>query len=633
MPLTSTIGTAGRDYSTIQAWIASFPSTLTQQLIGECYNDSEFTVSSGVLVSFSGHVTSSGNSILLTTGPGQSFADNANAQTNALTYNQANGVGLRANVSYNDVVDISDQYVTLSKLQIKEGGAGNSCVRFGAANCTLSGCLIDHNGVSAGGGALYIYNQGASPAIINTLVIERTSGMTNGAVDSVENAKFVNCTFVAPSDLATKPTVAINSNYGSASFENCAFFGFAALSSGTTTLTCTTCATDLASPPSGVTGSLTYASQFQNTTNAASDYRLVSGSALINAATTDTIDIQAANDIVGTSRPQGSAWDIGCWEYKSAITPLALAAMAAGMGMGHPAAAFIFSAAARGAARSKAQPAPLFEGVVAMTGLALGTMTDGPSATAPLSAMGAARSSGRGILHTGAQLALLAIGRVMAAAGGAASHGAPLAGRGTAQSSARPRGSGTAALTGRSTGASQGSLSAGAHLTALVARAIARLTGGARLNAAAALSATSSAQGKLTPGAQFLAPLEARNTLTLTVIVPPKFEAPLAATARAGAFGRAGAAFRAELQARASTAGRISGKGSFIAGLQARGGLAATAANTMILATYIASAARALVIGTARAAMTILTPTPVPPPMIINPTLEIVSENDGPQKG
>jgi hypothetical protein len=29
---------------------------------------------------------------------------------------------------------------------------------------------------------------------------------------------------------------------------------------------------------------------------------------------TDTTNIPTAADIVGTARPQGSAWDVGCWE-------------------------------------------------------------------------------------------------------------------------------------------------------------------------------------------------------------------------------------------------------------------------------------------------------------------------------
>jgi hypothetical protein len=74
------------------------------------------------------------------------------------------------------------------------------------------------------------------------------------------------------------------------------------------------CISDIASPPTGVTGGKTYANQFQNTVDATRDFRLKAGADCINAGTTDTTDIPAAVDIVGTSRPQGSAWDVGCWE-------------------------------------------------------------------------------------------------------------------------------------------------------------------------------------------------------------------------------------------------------------------------------------------------------------------------------
>jgi hypothetical protein len=45
--ITKTIGTAGRDYSTISAWEADLDNgaiyTAADDAVGECYNDSTFT--------------------------------------------------------------------------------------------------------------------------------------------------------------------------------------------------------------------------------------------------------------------------------------------------------------------------------------------------------------------------------------------------------------------------------------------------------------------------------------------------------------------------------------------------------------------------------------------------------------
>lgn len=85
----------------------------------------------------------------------------------------------------------------------------------------------------------------------------------------------------------------------------------------------TNCVSDLVSPPAGVTGGLVYADQFQNigTIPANRDFRLKAGSGLINAGIANTAGVPAANDIFGTARPQGAAWDIGPHEFLAAASP------------------------------------------------------------------------------------------------------------------------------------------------------------------------------------------------------------------------------------------------------------------------------------------------------------------------
>ena len=74
---------------------------------------------------------------------------------------------------------------------------------------------------------------------------------------------------------------------------------------------------DTTSPPSGVTGGKTYANQLAEPTVASGDWREKSGH-LRGAGTADSTNLPV--DIVGTARPQGGNWDIGCWELLTGTT-------------------------------------------------------------------------------------------------------------------------------------------------------------------------------------------------------------------------------------------------------------------------------------------------------------------------
>jgi hypothetical protein len=126
MPTTvvSTIG-SGRDYSTIQAWEDACPANLVsadQIWKGLLYDEGggtngEWTISTNVI--FSGVTTDATRYVWLDAAAGRSFVDNANRLTNALRYNNANGVAIRGNGSYTGpIVDIGYN-VKFTRLQIK----------------------------------------------------------------------------------------------------------------------------------------------------------------------------------------------------------------------------------------------------------------------------------------------------------------------------------------------------------------------------------------------------------------------------------------------------------------------------------------------------------------------------------
>lgn len=323
MPTTvvKTIGTGG-DYTTLQAWEDASPANLVtadQIWQGQCFNQ-EFFSSSAALLSVSGSTTDATRYKELTTYAGASFIDNANAQTNALRYNASNGAAIRGTYAWAGPVSVNESYFRISKVQIQSSTA----VAFnggGTTGMVMDKCIVENSGTS--NEALKTYG---SCTVKNSLIVGRSSGVI-ALLSNGTNA--YNCTFARTGSGTAN---IFNGSYGASTLKNCAFFGAAAtLAGGSTSKTYTTCYTDTSSPPSGCT-TVAYdtstGSGFENKTDSTRDFRIKTGSALLDVGTTDTTN--AANDIVGTARPQGSAYDVGAWElvvasgnYTASITEAA----------------------------------------------------------------------------------------------------------------------------------------------------------------------------------------------------------------------------------------------------------------------------------------------------------------------
>lgn len=276
---------------------------------GECYNDSTFTDDN---VTISGHTTSSAAYPVLTTGSGQSFVDNANKLTNALKYNASNGVSWSKNFSYSLAMTCGDSYFQMSNLQIKDtGGTNAGLLNFSASsNCVIQNCIFEQptrNGYQI----LKLY----AGVTRNCLFVYTGSGASSSLIYLQGGAAMSCCTVVQPSDLSTARAY-LTSVYNTAGdVIDSAFFGMSNTFFGTFGSGSGYNCTDLSSAPgSNNQTSKTYSSQFQGVTSSAQDYRLKTGADCLDTGTTDTTNNPSAIDIVGTTRPQGSAWDIGAWE-------------------------------------------------------------------------------------------------------------------------------------------------------------------------------------------------------------------------------------------------------------------------------------------------------------------------------
>ncbi len=321
MATINSIGTTGRDYSTLQAWEDAVPATPTGGYTGECYNDSEFTAG----VDIAGHTTSATNFIKLTAATGQSFADHASKATNPLQYDQSKGVGIAASVTSGGggaVVATNLDFVSVTRLQVKntlvgydsnaisidaQSGAGNT-----TATSIIDQCICEGSPNFTGTSARAVVVAGIGK-VTNTLIINRFASSGCGMAIGVgfSNTGIYNCTIVTPSDLAKTTSTGIFGSYSGNEVKNCAVFGFAVDSSGGT-ITITTSYSDLALPRTGFTGSAIYTDQFVDTTGSEFDFRLKGGSTLIDAGADIHASVaEVATDIIGTSR---TIYDVGAWE-------------------------------------------------------------------------------------------------------------------------------------------------------------------------------------------------------------------------------------------------------------------------------------------------------------------------------
>lgn len=357
------------DYSSLTSWAAAIPTSLTQDVVGRVWNNGTITTTAGTpFVTLSGH-TMNGHTITITPAPGEGIADSLRTGTVPLAFNPAYGVSFTiptasSSISY---FSIQDANVILDGLQILNSSSsnGSTFLQTYLDGCTLRNCIIDCYTQSSGPVA-YL---GGGTKVYNCLWIDRsTTGTFNSTLSlPVSTCSLANCTFIAPNG-------ATQAFYSAVSVTNCAIFGYATAGAGSAAITATNCGISNSAFGTNVTPvnclfSLSAAAQFNSAT---SDFRLqpialtqvgsindtsvtntslilnwtpptftsisppqgvtasgVSGNSvtlswtaptistpsLINAGIADPTDVPTFTDIVGTARPQGGLWDIGCYEY------------------------------------------------------------------------------------------------------------------------------------------------------------------------------------------------------------------------------------------------------------------------------------------------------------------------------
>ena len=305
----STIGTTGRDYSTLQAWEDAIAADLSAggEVLGECYNDSEFTGACYI----SGHSNASGTDFIhLTCASGQSFQDNASIQTTALVYNQSNGVGVSANPFAAPIIDCETDYTQIERLQVKRTGASYSAqaISFDAlGNCLLKDCIVVKTFAESSDIVAVRGN-----TAVNVLSYCTSTNCGTG-ISVVSGGSIIGCTAAVDTTNSASGT-GFSTGYTGNIAKNCASFGWTTdfSASGWAGSSDYNASDSTGSPGANSTDSLTYSSQFESTTG---DWRLKTGAGLIDAGNRDAT---YTTDIAGTTRGATTSCDVGCWEFVAA---------------------------------------------------------------------------------------------------------------------------------------------------------------------------------------------------------------------------------------------------------------------------------------------------------------------------
>lgn len=318
------------DYTDFQSWANAIPSTLTQPVISLVWNDG--VISSGVgvqVLHLTGHTTSNTNTITIKPAPGDGFP--TTFQNNpTLAYgdpDQSSGVvflvpfGGSGNVIY---FQIDDNYVTIQAIQfIDINNTSQSTILGGSGtNCSIAQCILD--GYSQAGGWNLINMTGAGFLLTNTLILDRGFGTNLATVfSSGAGTRVANNTFSLGSGQGTFAALDAGSNSTTASntATNNIFYGYGdnvvRATSGIPWATNHNAYTNdsftslYGTDTGGSLFSIYVADVF---VDRGGDFHLVSGSVCIDAGAADTTDIPSAIDAFGTSRPQGSSWDMGAHE-------------------------------------------------------------------------------------------------------------------------------------------------------------------------------------------------------------------------------------------------------------------------------------------------------------------------------
>lgn len=304
----SSIG-SGRDYETIEAWLAACPANLvtaTDQWIGELYNDAEFYISDADGIQPSGITTSADYYIELRAATGEGWTAN-----DALTYDTSQGVCVRgAGFLFQPAV----AYMRFKGIQFKAGPGYFQCFHLETG---LAGFPSWEECLFYTDGTLSSYVCGIEMNN-DDYTVKNCAFITanNGIMLAGDRGTMHNNTFLRIGNAGGSAIVNPFAPSGGIECKNNAFFRFGQVATNSSGCTGSNNATDLGSVGFGTSNqtSLTVTDQIMSITSGSEDLRAQADGALPG----NGVDISGlTTDFRGTSRANPPA--IGCWEISRAI--------------------------------------------------------------------------------------------------------------------------------------------------------------------------------------------------------------------------------------------------------------------------------------------------------------------------
>jgi hypothetical protein len=312
---TKTVGATGRQYATITLWEAYLDGigTLTEQEIGECYNDA--SPSFNEYVTFSGYTAASAKEAILRPASGQGFRD---TPANKLFYATANGVSWTNTTfgTYRTTCNIETTYTQVFGMQISAGSSVYAGVfRVVAANSLMDSCIAYYTGTNS---SENIFNATNGKCVNSLFIIDNADDFFSMRLFNTK--AFYGCTIARTSNNTPVNPMLSDGGYNTVlTLKNTAIFGSSTNAIWTVAAASVTyLATERSDFPEAVTGEVLSVAHttatFVQPANTNGDYKLVAGSALIGVGVADATNTPV--DIFGTTRADPPC--IGCFELIAA---------------------------------------------------------------------------------------------------------------------------------------------------------------------------------------------------------------------------------------------------------------------------------------------------------------------------
>lgn len=325
--ITRTIGTSSRNYSTITAWESDLDNgavySSTDNAIGECYADSDFTSDDSVTID--GGTTVGLSSITLRAASGERHDGTASG----------GGVVVDANGS-TFFWRLSTPNINIDWMRFTKGTNNNANHSFELNDneCYFRNSILHDIGVATQAfRVVYGVRSRAAAAetcyITNNIIYDIEQAASGGGNDTVQ------CYGIAIDDAGT--TYVYNNTVYNCTAASDFAYGIYFSGAGSATVTNNICmnsttsdfsgtftssATNLSSDATGSTGlqSKTASNQFVSTTGGSEDLHLKTGADAIDAGTdVGTTPTNVAIDIDARNRDtEGDTWDVGAHEFVSA---------------------------------------------------------------------------------------------------------------------------------------------------------------------------------------------------------------------------------------------------------------------------------------------------------------------------